>query len=331
LKKKIKSTLSKIKFKLGFNPKIERTDNFRKFIPKPYKSVVLFYADFELAWAWRYSKEFQNNKDGIRNIAIHERENIPEILKQCELFDIPITWAIVGHLFLENCKKEKGILHPEILRINHFENKYWIYNEGDWFDDDPCDNYIDSPEWYCPDLIKKILNSNVKHEIGCHTFSHIDCRDNVCTNKVLESEIDECKRLAGNFGINMNSFVHPGHTIGNLNTLYKLGFSSYRSDFGNILGYPYKHSCGLWEIKGTMELTFRKKWNINFNIEFYKEIVNRSIKNNSVCIFWFHPSFDKIFLANILPELFSYINERRNEILITTAGEYINWLKANYR
>jgi len=327
--KKIRNVLSKIKFKIGLDPKIEKTDDYEKYIPDSYKSVLIFYADFELAWAWRYSKALINNKKEVRKIALNERENASKIIELCELYNISITWATVGHLFLEECKNENEIVHPDIYRTKHFENDYWIYSDGDWFDDDPCSNYKDSPEWYCPDLIKKIMNSKVKHEIGCHTFSHIDCRDSICSKKVFDSEISECKRLAEQFNVNLESFVHPGHTIGNLDNLFKSGFTSYRTDYGNILGYPVKSLSGLWEIKGTMELAFRKKWSVDFNIKFYKKIVDRAIKNNSVCVFWFHPSFDITFLENILPELFSYLDKRKNEILVTTAGDYVKWLNRN--
>lgn len=326
IKKKLKSHLSKLKFQLGLNPVIEKNKDFRKYIPEPFKAVVLLYADFELAWAWRFSKELKNKKDEILKIAKRERENIPGILELCEQYNIPITWATVGHLFLNDCKKNNGVVHPEIKRNNYFENKYWIYNKGDWFDDDPCSNYEKAPEWYCPDLIEEIINSKVKHEIGCHTFSHIDCRDEICSKEVFDSEINKCRELAAEKKINLKTFVHPGHTIGNLSNLPNQGFTSYRTDYGNILGYPSKHTNGFWEIKGTMELACRKKWSVEFNINFYKEIINRAIKNNSVCTFWFHPSFDKIFLNDIFPELLSYMNENGGDILLTTAGEYVEWL-----
>ncbi|MFA5405320.1 MAG: polysaccharide deacetylase [Ignavibacteria bacterium] len=321
--------LSKLKFNLGFNPKIQKSDDFRKYVPEPYKAVLITYADFELAWAWRYSKEYINRKTDVNNLALRERENVSDILLLSEMFKIPITWATVGHLFLEECKKENVIAHPDIQRNKYFENKYWVFDKGDWFDDDPCTNYKDSPEWYCPDLIKKIYNSKIRHEIGCHTFSHIDCRDEVCPTEVFEAEINECIKLAKNFSIYLKSFVHPGHTIGHLKKLFELGFNSYRTDYANILGYPVMHSTGLWEFKGTMELTYKKKWDINFNIKFYKEIIDRAIENNSVCVFWFHPSFDKIFLEKILPDLFSYIDSKNDDIFITTAGEYTDWLNKN--
>lgn len=329
LTKKIRSKLSWMKFKAGLNPSVVRNGEYRKYIPEQYKSVIIFYADFELAWAWRYSKELLNNKKEILNISRRERENVPEIISICEKYNIPITWATVGHLFLEECKRENNVAHKDILRNEYFENDFWEFTNGDWFDDDPCNSYKESPEWYCPDLIKQIQNSDVIHEIGCHTFSHIDCRDEVCTKEVFDSEINECKKNADTFGIDLKTFVHPGHTIGNLENLSKAGFTSYRTNYGNTLGYPMKHISGLWELQGTMELAYRKKWSIEKNIEFYKEIVNRAVKFNSVCVFWFHPSFDKIFLESIFPELLSQVNNKRNEIWITTAGEYVDWLNSN--
>lgn len=328
--RKTNSILSWLKFKIGLNPTVVKENKKKIFIPEPYKSVVIIYADFELAWAWRYSKNLIDKKNEVLKIAERERTNVPKILQLCNEYEIPITWATVGHLFLESCTREKGIAHHEIKRNEYFENDYWKYDKGDWFDDDPCGNYVDNSGWYCPDLIKSILNSNIQHEIGCHTFSHIDCSDAVCSKEVFQSEIYECMKIAGNYGINLNSFVHPGHTIGNLNSLKEYGFTSYRTDYGNILGYPAKHINGLWEIKGTMELTNRKKWDIDKNIVFYKEIIGRAIKNNKVCVFWFHPSFDNVFLQKIMPEIFSYLYNNKNIIKIFTAGKYVNWLNDNH-
>jgi len=319
----LRSSLSKLKFRLGLNPRIVRNNENFNFIPAPFKSVVLFYADFELAWAWRYSKEFCNKKDEIKKNALRERKNVPEIIKLCEKYEIPVTWATVGHLFLDRCEKKDGLAHPDILRNNYFENDYWKFDKGDWFDEDPCGNYKDDPEWYCPDLIDLILKSKTKQEIGCHTFSHIDCRDSVCSSEVFETELNKCKELSGKLNIDLKSFVHPGHTIGNLDSLKKLGFSSYRTDYGNILGYPSKEANGLWEIKGTMEIAYRKKWDVNYNIEFYKTIVDRAIKNNLLCVFWFHPSFDTKCTEEIMPALFEYINLKKEDIRAMTVTDYI--------
>jgi len=67
---KLRGILSKVKFNMRLNPTIIKNKNYKDFIPEPYKGVVILYADFELAWAWRYSKDYINNKDEIKKTAI---------------------------------------------------------------------------------------------------------------------------------------------------------------------------------------------------------------------------------------------------------------------
>lgn len=327
---KFKNTMSKINFLLGQSPKIEKVVDYMKFIPQPYKAVLTITADFELAWASRYSKESDNALAYALSLAKRERENIPKILSLCEKYNIPITWATVGHLFLNECKRINGRVHPEIPKVNKYKGKYWDFSGEDWFEYDPCIDYKEAPEWYAPDLISLILTSKVKHEIGCHTFSHIDCRDEVCPSDLFEAEINECKKLATKLGLELQSFVHPGHTIGNLEKLAELGFTSFQTDPGNVLGYPVWHSNGLWELKRTYEFVWREGWSAEYHIYRYKKIIQRAIKNNTVCNFWFHPSFDLNFLEKVLPEIFSYLNNLSGEILITTIGQYINWLNGKF-
>mgnify|MGYP003622244240 CR=1 FL=1 len=115
----IKAALSKLKFSAGFSPEIETDSDFRKYIPEPYKSVLLISADFELAWAWRYSKNKGNAKSAIEK-AVSERKNLPKILSVCDDYNIPVTWATVGHLFLESCQKTNHIPHTDLPRPSHF-------------------------------------------------------------------------------------------------------------------------------------------------------------------------------------------------------------------
>lgn len=327
----LKSALSKINFSLGGNPKVEKKSNWREFIPEPYKAVITITADFELAWAWRYSKSVKKPLERAYRKAKQERENIPIILSLCEKYQIPITWATVGHLFLSECKRQEGIPHKNLMRLHNFENQYWKYDGNDWFEYDPCTNYQEAPEWYAPDLINLIINSNVKHEIGCHTFSHIDCSDEICPAEVLENEILECKKEAAKYGIELKSFVHPGHTISNIKSLKKLGFTSYQTDPGNILGYPEQLDNNLWKLKRTYEFVWRDGWSVDYHIYRYKTIIDRAIKNNSVCNLWFHPSFEKIFSEKVLSNVFEYISRNRDKVLVTTVGDYFHRLNENAR
>ncbi|MGK9477948.1 polysaccharide deacetylase [Melioribacter sp. OK-6-Me] len=325
--KRLKNILSKLNFIIGRNPKIEKGNDWQKFIPKPFKAVMTITADFELAWAPRYVKDIDNPYKKAIFLARRERENILKILQLCENFNIPITWATVGHLFLKECRCYNGKAHPEIPQIAPYKGKYWDFNGKDWFEYDPCSNYLEAPEWYAPDLIEMILNSNVQHEIGCHTFSHIDCRDEVCTPELFCAEINACKKEASKLGLSLKSFVHPGHTIGNLPQLVELGFTSFQSDTGNILGYPVKHDNGIWEMKRTYEFVWRDGWSLDYHIYRYKKIIDRAIKTNTVCNFWFHPSFDEKFLNKVLPEIFSYLNIHKENIFLSTVDNYISWLQ----
>lgn len=325
----LKSYLSKINFILGRIPRIEKWGNSGNFIPDGYQSVVLISADFELAWAFRFSKSSKTQFEEPIEHGNRTRKNIPEILKLCEEYKVPITWATVGHLFLNNCKKTEGIPHPEILRLPYFENDFWRYDSGDWFDSDPCTNLEDDPAWYCPDLIKQILECPTEQEIGCHTFSHIDCRDEVCSDEVFKSEIEACKNVAKEFNIEYKSFVHPGHQIGNLNNLAKLGFTNFRTDYGDSLSFPKLHNNGLWELKNSTGIEFRQGWSVRYHIKRIIRIIERAKKYKKICVLWFHPSFNTLVPQQILPEIFKFLNENRDDIWITTHDNYINWLNSN--
>lgn len=319
----LKSFLSKLNFFLRRTPLIVKPSPEFKFIPEKYKSVIVISADFELAWAWQWSKV-----DNPLELAIEKsklaRKNIPQIIKICEKFNIPITWATVGHLFLESCSG-----HKEMTQLGDFENDFWKFKNSDWFVNDPNSNYKDAPYWYAPDLINQIIQSPVNHELGCHTFSHIDCRDGVCDSKVFNDEINECKKEADKLGLNLKSFVHPAHTIGNLDNLVKHEFTNFRTDYRNVLGFPKQHQNGLWEFEQTAEFTYRKEWSVEYHIFRYIEIVKRAIKTNTVAVLWFHPSFPSVVVEQILPEVLKFIDENRDQIWITTHGNYIDWLNEN--
>ena len=321
-----------ISFELQYNPRISpRSSDYRKYIPDPYDCVVLISADFELAWAWRYSRRNSNSPFDLSiRRARQERKNVPILLSLCDKFNIPITWATVGHLFLNSCSKENGIPHAHIKRIQYFENQWWQYTTGDWFDADPCGDMNENPEWYCPDLIKKILRSETEHEIGCHTFSHIPCNDSLCPLEVLESELIACQEAAKEFGLSLESFVFPGHTMGNYDTIKKMGFTSVRTNYVNVLGYPKLDENGIWCHESTMELLLNDNWPYWYNLYRYKKIIKKSIKRKMVCHFWFHPSLPQEAMHTLFRDVFSFLNTNRDRIWITTMKKYTDWLNSHY-
>ena len=322
----LKAQLSKINFELGRSPSVEQTDQPQRYVPEPYRAVFTLSADFELAWAWRFSKQLTHPVQDALEKARLARRNVPLILKYCEQYQVPVTWATVGHLFLSECRRTNGQPHPDMARLAHFENGYWRFDQGDWYRDDPCTDYQTDPEWYCPDLIDAIQDSAVDHEIGCHTFSHIDCRDVVCSPQVFRSEMEKCRELAEARGIQLNTFIYPAHTVGNVSELPGLGFTNYRTNIGNVLGYPVRHDNGLWEIKSSMQLEQRPQWSADYHVYRAKKVIDRAIKHQSVCHFWFHPSFPADYLEEVFSKVLAYVHQRRSELHITTMDRYVDWL-----
>jgi len=327
MKKLFKSTKSRLSFVLERNPKVEKSRmDFRKFVPYPYDGVVMISADFELAWAWRFDKL---NNDPVNNslvLARKERKNIPKLIELSERYHIPVTWGTVGHLFLNECKSTAPGPHPELDRLSHFENEWWKFDKGDWFAHDPCSSQESDPEWYAPDLIKLILASKVGNEIAGHTFSHINCSDDTCPANVLEGELKASQKAAAVFGLELESFIFPGHTMGNYNTIRKVGYSSMRTNFINVLGYPHLHPNGLWEHKTTMELCYNDLFSVKHNIKRYMIVIEKCIKKHQVCNFWFHPSFADINIESILPRIYNILGSNRKNLWITTMNEYTKWL-----
>lgn len=327
--RKLKSQLSKIKFVFLLTPRVDKTTNVKgiRFIPEEYKTVVLVSADFEMAWASRFSKSKINPLEYAVKCGRLTRTNMPVILNKCEEYDIPITWATVGHLFLEKCGTISNVKHPDMKRLGFFENRFWKFDRGDWYDFDPGSSYLEDPEWYAPDLIKDIVSSKVKHEIGCHTFSHIDCSDSLCPDTVFDSEISECITLAQQMNLNLQSFVHPGHTIGHISNLADFGFTCFRTNDKDTIGYPILHSERIWELRNSAQIEMRREWSYEYQSWRLKEVVKRAIKTRTVCNLWFHPQIaNSEFVSYVFNDLFSFLNANRKDIWITTMRDYIQYL-----
>src|SRR2546426_7157728 len=64
------------------------------------RAAACISADFELSWAFRH-----HPREVARAKGRQERENMPYLLQILERYSFPITWATVGHLFLESCAR----------------------------------------------------------------------------------------------------------------------------------------------------------------------------------------------------------------------------------
>jgi peptidoglycan/xylan/chitin deacetylase (PgdA/CDA1 family) len=187
------------------------------------KSIFIISLDTELIWgytAYPLSKVITLMKNDDKKV----RGCIDTLLNLFEKHNIPATWAVVGHLFLDHCECEDGIPHKDMPRFKE-----------DWYSVDPCTDIQRDPLYYGKDVVEKILSNRIEHEIGYHSFSHVVFSE--CCIEVAEAEVKEGVRLAKEFGVTLKSFVFPENKIGHIDVLKENGFKMYRGETlgrGNI-------------------------------------------------------------------------------------------------
>jgi peptidoglycan/xylan/chitin deacetylase (PgdA/CDA1 family) len=158
------------------------------------------------------------------------------------------------------------------------------------------------------------MQSSVGHEIGCHTFSHIDCTDKNCSPDLFEAELKACIELANKKGIQLKSIAFPGGTNGNYLTLKKLGFTSYRKKANYNIDIPVIDEQGLVRIPSSYSLDKSKyNWSVRRYIKMANSFVDNAAKNKMVAHLWFHPSMDEWYIENVLPKVLENIRKQVDE------------------
>jgi len=298
------------------------------------RPTLVFSLDAELAWGYH---DLNMNKHYERCIEC-ARSSWMEILDLFDKYQIPATWAIVGHLFLDKCDG-KHEDHPA---------------DDDWFQNDPGGTINENPNWFGTDLIKQILDKKIEHEIACHSFSHVEF-DSV-EREIAESELQHSIEAANIMNINFESFVYPRNKVAHRDLLKEYGFKSYRgvkplSENNNE--YPEKRMIRNSIRKGGLFLDYFTPIRINYSTvnpiidefglvnipaslfifgfqgksrlvseKFFadpvvlkvKKEIDHLIKNKGILHLWFHPNNltqDKDFERLI--EILEYVNQKKNK------------------
>lgn len=308
---------------------ISKIFGFAEVVPFKYdaKGALCFSADLELAWAWRHSKPHPRLSIGKRS-----RESLPVILKVLDHYNIPITFAIVGHLFLEYCERDpmKGLPHPNMPRpMCYFENEYAKWERGDWYQHDPCTSVRENPLWYAPDLIHKILGSEVKHEIGTHSFSHIDFSSASCSHDLALKELQECIKVMKKYGLTPRSITFPYNFEGHFDVLYQTGIIAFRGYYGAPkIQYPKKTNEELWDIH--QSLLFNPLPHLDY-VRKCRQFIDDAIRHTGVFHVYFHPSeLNESIVKKILIPVLEYACEKKKtgDLWIATMGEIARYCEA---
>jgi len=134
------------------------------------------------------------------------------LLRLFDRYDIPATWAVVGHLCLASCDGSHAD-HPV---------------GADWFARDPGGHTTPNSVWFAPELVERVNNRAVDHEIGLHAFSHVEFGAAETTQAVADAELRHGVAAVEAVGVSPSSFVFPRNKIGHRDRLAAHGISCYR-------------------------------------------------------------------------------------------------------
>lgn len=166
---------------------------------------VVISLDAELAWGYH---DFEQVPPCIDTA----RESWLQLLELFDEFDVPATWAVVGHLLLDSCDGDhEG--HP---------------TPDGWFEKDPGTWEGRDGEWYGSSLVDAIEDADADHEVGCHTFSHVEFGHT--TREIAAAEMRKCVEIAEDRGLSVDSFVFPRNYVGHRDVLAAYGVSCYRGN-----------------------------------------------------------------------------------------------------
>lgn len=167
--------------------------------------IVVISLDTELAWG-------KHDKDNFSHLTTWhaERTNIRCLLDVFDKYQIPVTWAVVGHLFLDQCdgRHDPGCYPPG------------------WFQHDPASSWREAPLWYAPDMIEMIRGAHTPHDIGLHSFSHILFSQ--ADAATAAAEMEAARSAAARHGLQPTSFVFPREQAGHLDVLARYGIKVVR-------------------------------------------------------------------------------------------------------
>ena len=282
--------------------------------PEDRAACLVISADLELAWAWRYARVFDDPRAAALRLAEQSRTNLDALLALFERTDTPITWATVGHLFLDACDGA----HADLPRPPHFANDLWSFPTGDWYEHDPGGDLGGAPEWFGPDVVDRILAAGVRHEIGCHTFSHVDFAAESCPPAVAAAELRATLDAAETRGITIETMVFPGNREGNLEALHAHGFRAYRLHGRHHLGLPRRDEHGMLQIPGGLCWETPPGWSPGAWAATLCRCIDKAIETNTLMHLWFHPSCDPVNLTEVFPAVLDHAVGRSDVLWRTT-------------
>ena len=162
--------------------------------------------DAELGWGWH------DLSSPPRDRLAAGREGWRRLVELFDEFELPATWAVVGHLMLEDCDGYHRS-HPAGPEWFERERREWCHRRDLRFADG---------------LVDDLLGATADHEIGCHTFSHVPLGAPETTAETAAAELTRAAEVAAERGLSPSTVVFPRNQVGHRRVLADCGFEVYR-------------------------------------------------------------------------------------------------------
>ncbi len=167
---------------------------------------VVISLDAELGWG------FHDLEPAPTDRVEAGRRGWEVMLELCAEYDVPATWAVVGHLMLESCDGRHA---------DHPAPEGWFARErGEWTDREDLR--------FCPDLVRAILDADVDHEFASHSFSHVLFGRPETDRELAAAELERSVELAREWNQAVDSFIYPRNDVGHRDLLAEYGIGAYR-------------------------------------------------------------------------------------------------------
>ncbi|MDG5819577.1 polysaccharide deacetylase family protein [Natronococcus sp. A-GB7] len=165
---------------------------------------VVISLDAELGWGF-------HDREVPESLLRNTRENWLHLRDLFDAYEVPATWAVTGHLFLDSC--------PRCHRDHPAGERCCQHAVGD----------LEANDVWCADeLVGEIADAAVDHEIGGHGFTHVHLEHERMSEEFAAREIENCTRAAAQKGYDLSSFVFPVNRVRHRDLLAEHGFECYR-------------------------------------------------------------------------------------------------------
>lgn len=173
-------------------------------------AIFILSLDTEIAWGT------YTNIDARAAAFAQYPELIRRLTCQLDIYEIPATWALVGHLLLPPGERP-AVTQPQYTFADAPDSArvYGSDHPADWF--------------YAPWLADTIQNMRAVQEIASHTMTHLLANDPAVTREMFAEQLRAVQHTHKAAGLPPpRSLVYPQNRIAHTDLLPEYGFTAYR-------------------------------------------------------------------------------------------------------